>query len=58
VVHGTNDREVAVSQGEELARAIPGARLITLAGESHTLIIRSAKAQERVRQFIHEVEGQ
>ena len=57
VVHGTNDREVAVSQGEELARAIPGARLITLAGESHTLIIRSAKAQERVRQFINEVEG-
>lgn len=57
VVHGTHDREVPLSQGADLARAIGGARFITLEGEGHSLILRSRKAQEIVRNTIQAMEG-
>jgi pimeloyl-ACP methyl ester carboxylesterase len=37
VIHGTNDRLVAPSGGRATARAIPGARLLTIEGMGHDL---------------------
>jgi pimeloyl-ACP methyl ester carboxylesterase len=52
VLHGSNDREVPVAWGEELARAIPGARLHVVAGGGHTLVGRSAEARQVVIDFM------
>ena len=54
VLHGSNDREVPVEWGRELARTIPGARLEVFDGASHSLVIRDRKARERVIDFIRE----
>ncbi len=48
-------REEAVAQGEELAQVIAGARLLKMVGESHSLMMRSAKTQNCERQFFKEV---
>jgi pimeloyl-ACP methyl ester carboxylesterase len=37
VIHGTNDKLVAPSGGRATARAIPGARLVTITGMGHDL---------------------
>ena len=37
VIHGTSDRLVAPSGGRATARAIPGARLVTIEGMGHDL---------------------
>ena len=55
VLHGSNDREVPVEWGRELARTIPGARLEVFDGASHSLVIRDRKARELVIDFIQEV---
>ena len=55
VLHGSNDREVPVEWGMELAGIIPGARLEVLDGASHSLMIRDPKARQRVMDFIREV---
>ena len=52
VLHGSNDREVPVEWGRELARTIPGARLEVFDGASHSLVIRDRSARERVIDFI------
>ena len=55
VLHGSNDREVPVEWGRELARTIPEALLEVFDGGSHSLVIRERKARERVTDFIREV---
>ncbi len=55
VLHGSNDREVPVEWGRELARTIPGAWLEIFDGASHSLVIRNREARERVIDFIREV---
>ncbi len=55
VLHGSNDREVPVEWGRELARTIPGARLDVFDGASHSLVIRDRRARELVIEFIREV---
>lgn len=55
VLHGSNDREVPVEWGRELARTIPGARLEVIEDASHSLVIRDRKARELVIDFIRGV---
>ena len=55
VLHGSNDREVPVEWGRELAGTIPQARLEVFDGASHSLVIRDRKARQRVIDFIREV---
>ena len=55
VLHGSNDREVPVEWGRELARTIPQARLEVFDDASHSLVIRSREARQRVIDFIQEV---
>ena len=55
VLHGSNDRVVPVEWGRELAHTIPEARLEVLDGASHSLVIRSREARQRVIDFIQEV---
>ena len=55
VLHGSNDREVPVEWGRELARTIPQARLDVFDGASHSLVIRDRRARQRVIDFIREV---
>ncbi len=56
VLHGSNDREVPVAWGEEMALLIPGARLHVVQGWSHSLIIRSAEARLIAMAFMKEQE--
>jgi len=41
VLHGRDDLMVPLSHGEELARAIPGAELLVLDGEGHSVVHRT-----------------
>lgn len=53
VIHGTDDRLVPLHYGEELARLIPGAELVVLAGAGHMYITDStAQADEAVTSFL------
>ena len=55
VLHGSNDREVPVEWGRELALTIPEAQLEIFDGASHSLMTRDPKARQRVMDFIREV---
>lgn len=57
VVHGANDREVPVAQGEDLARRIEHARLEVIPNASHSLVIRSAAVRQLVLEFIEPIQG-
>ncbi len=56
VLHGSNDREVPVAWGEELAYTIPMAQFHVLQGQSHSLAIRSAEARRKKISFIQQIE--
>lgn len=48
VIHGADDRLVPVEMGEELARSIPGAELVTLAGAGHAVFLEQPDASASV----------
>jgi pimeloyl-ACP methyl ester carboxylesterase/predicted glycosyltransferase len=53
VIHGDNDRRVPYAKGEEIARLVPGARLLTVGGGGHLMHARDPVAFSRaVRDFI------
>ena len=53
VIHGDNDRRVPYPMGEEIARLVPGARLLTIGGGGHLLCTRDPVAFSRaVRDFV------
>jgi len=54
VVHGTEDRLAALASAERLAAAVPGARLVAVAGARHGLHLDSAEAAAAVREFLRE----
>jgi pimeloyl-ACP methyl ester carboxylesterase len=55
VIHGTEDRLVPLHYGEELARLVPGAKLVVLPGAGHMYITDStAQADEAVTSFLTE----
>jgi len=59
VLHGTEDRLVAVENGRRLARAIPGARLVLLEGAGHVYHSEQPDAaDDAVLSFLDEAEGQ
>jgi 3-oxoadipate enol-lactonase len=52
VVHGERDRVLPVENGRLLARAIPGARLITLPGGAHALPTDVPDANRQIVKFL------
>ncbi|WP_431836870.1 alpha/beta fold hydrolase [Cellulomonas sp. Y8] len=52
VVHGTEDRLARLASAERLAAAVPGARLVAVAGARHGLHLDSAEAAAAVREFL------
>lgn len=44
VIHGSDDRLIPVAMGEELARTIPGARLVTIADAGHAVFLEQPDA--------------
>lgn len=53
VIHGDGDRRVPYPKGEEIARLVPGARLLTIGGGGHLLPVRDPVAFARaVRDFV------
>jgi len=58
VLHGTGDRLVAVENGQRLAQAIPGARLVLLEGAGHLYHSEQPDAADQaVMSFIDHVEA-
>src|SRR2546425_8102673 len=54
VLHGEFDRAVPLESGEDLAAAIPGARLAVIRGASHGLLWRSQDARDLAIDFIRQ----
>jgi pimeloyl-ACP methyl ester carboxylesterase len=54
VVHDRQDREVPLSDGEAIASAWPGARLVTTAGLGHKRILRDAEVVAQAVAFLSE----
>jgi pimeloyl-ACP methyl ester carboxylesterase len=52
IVHDREDRKVPYAEGQALARAWPGARLVTTEGLGHTRLLSSRIAIESVADFI------
>ncbi|MCY7413010.1 MAG: alpha/beta hydrolase, partial [Salinibacterium sp.] len=53
VVHGDNDLRVPYEKGEQIARLVPGARLLTVGGGGHLMCARDPVAFARiVRDFV------
>jgi proline iminopeptidase len=52
VIHGDEDPQMPLLGGRELVDAIPGARLLTLAGARHSLFHDEPAALEAVREFV------
>jgi pimeloyl-ACP methyl ester carboxylesterase/predicted glycosyltransferase len=53
VIHGSNDKVVPFAQAETIAAAVPGARLLTIAGGGHLMNARDPVAFARqVRDFV------
>lgn len=48
VIHGADDRLIPVELGEELARTIPGARLVTVADAGHAIFLEQPDASASV----------
>lgn len=58
VLHGTEDRLVAVENAQRLAQGIPGARLVLLDGAGHVYHSEQPEAaDDAVLSFLDEVEG-
>ncbi len=55
VLHGSDDHEVPLALGEELARAIPTARMHIFPGGGHSLVHRSSEGRGTVIEFIRSV---
>jgi pimeloyl-ACP methyl ester carboxylesterase len=54
VLHGDADTVVPLERGEELARLIPGARLVVLPGAGHNYLAgATALANQEVSDFLH-----
>jgi pimeloyl-ACP methyl ester carboxylesterase/predicted glycosyltransferase len=47
VIHGDGDRRAPYAKGEEIARLVPGARLLTIAGGGHMMLARDPIAFAR-----------
>ena len=47
VIHGDGDRRVPYAKGEEIARLVPGARLLTVGGGGHLMPVRDPVAFSR-----------
>jgi pimeloyl-ACP methyl ester carboxylesterase len=52
IVHDRNDREVAYENGEAIARAWPGAELVTTTGLGHHRVLRDSTVHARVVAFL------
>jgi len=52
IIHDRGDREVPWSEGADVARAIPGAELVSVETLGHRRILRDAQVIERVANFI------
>ncbi|MDQ6683778.1 MAG: alpha/beta fold hydrolase, partial [Pseudomonadota bacterium] len=53
VIHGDHDARVPYERGEEIARLVPGARLLTIGGGGHLMCARDPVAFARiVRDFV------
>jgi len=58
VLHGTEDRLVKLSWGEELAATVPGARLITYTGCAHNYLVDAGDPpNDDVRAFLAEIDA-
>lgn len=57
VLHGSNDRAVPLAWAAEMAQTIPAAQFHVMPGASHSLVIRSAEARRRVKEWIKRIEG-
>ena len=56
VLHGSDDREVPLALGEELARTIPKAQLHVVPGGGHSLVHRTEKGRRLAVEFIADQE--
>ncbi len=52
VIHGTNDQMVPLADAQQLAQAIPTARLEIISGGPHSLMHKDAQARQRVIEFM------
>jgi pimeloyl-ACP methyl ester carboxylesterase len=53
IVHGTADRVVPIAHAEAALRAIPGAKLVRIAGGGHSILFaRAAEIQPSVAEFL------
>jgi hypothetical protein len=52
VIHDKNDREVAWSNGAEIAAAWPAARLVTTTGLGHQRVLRDPEVVARAVEFV------
>jgi pimeloyl-ACP methyl ester carboxylesterase len=52
IVHDVNDPDVPYSHGEEIARAWPGAELLTSTGLGHRAILRNPEVLRRTVDFL------
>lgn len=52
VLHGSDDRQVPLAWGEELARTIPNVRMHIIPGGGHSLVHRSDEGRHVVIEFI------
>ena len=57
VHHGTEDRLVPFAAGGELARGIPGARLVVHKGAGHAILERWDELSESILAFLAESEA-
>ena len=52
IVHDTGDADVPFAHGEEIARAWPGAELVTTNGLGHRAILRDPEVLRRTVEFL------
>ena len=52
IIHDRDDRETYWSEGNALAQAWPGARLITTEGLGHRKVLREPALIEEARRFV------
>ena len=57
VLHRTGDRAVRVDEGRYIARRIPGARFVELAGDDHFVAIDPDQILDVVEPFVREISG-
>src|ERR687890_2705482 len=54
IVHDRDDRDVPYAHGEEIARAWPGAELMTTSGLGHRAVVRDPEVIRRILSFLSE----